>query len=204
MKTEQHELHGFEQRLLDELRRMIVAERASASAAPASRPDDLRSRSGWARRLALAGTIAVVAVIAMAAGLPFVDSDGGPSRSGPSAAYAVTASGNDTITVEINALRDADDLERELRRFGVPAVVQYAPPGKACIEQTFALIRPAGSGAGAIDQSEDGSMRFEIDKNTLQPGQKLFIYAVDHAPAHTGEPASSIGISIVDGKFAGC
>lgn len=201
MKTEQRELHGFEQRLLDELRQMIVAERPSASST--IRTGDARPRSGWMRRLTLAGTIAVVAVIAVAVGLPFVG-DGGRSGSGPSAAYAVTASGNGTVTVEITALRDAEDLERELRRFGVPAIVQYLPPSSACIEETFALIRPGGSGARAIEQSEDGSMRFEIDKNKLEPGQKLFIYTVDHAPAHSGEPASSIGVSIVDGKFAGC
>jgi hypothetical protein len=204
VKTEQRDLHGFEQRLLDELRRVIFAGRASMASQHVIGAGGPRRRLAWTRRLALASSVVVVAAAAMVAGIPFVDGEGGPPAGGPAAAYAVTANRDGTVTVEINALRDAEDLERELRRSGVPAVVQYRPPSKGCSEETFALIRPAGSGAGAIEESEDGSLRFEIDKNKLEPGQKLLIYAVDHAPAHPGEPASSIVVSIVDGKVAGC
>jgi hypothetical protein len=196
MKTGQHELTGFERRLLDELRRTIVANGLRPTSPPAVRPG-----LGWRRRLTLAAAIAVAAALALTAGIPFVDRGSTPPVSGPSAAYAVTTNEDGTVIVEINALRDAKDLERELRQAGVPAEVQYLPPGDACSEGAFALVRPAGSGAGAIEAREHGSMRFEIDKTSLQPGQKLFIYTVDVA---SGEPAASIGISIVDDKFSGC
>jgi hypothetical protein len=202
MKTEQRELHGFEQRLLGELRRMIIADQAASQ--PATGSDDPRRRLGWTRRLTLASSIVVVAAIAMAVGLPFVDGEGSLPAGGPSAAYAVTGNANGTVTVEINAIRDAKGLQRELRRVGVPAIVQYVPSGDACSEDTFALIRPAGSKVGAIEPSEEGSLRFEIDKNALEPGQKLFIYTVAHASGNSSEPASAIAVSIVDGKFAGC
>jgi hypothetical protein len=46
--------------------------------------------------------------------------------------------------------------------------------------------------------SEDGSLRFEIDKGALQPGQKLFIYTQDLPPGRQGghprQPASALGI----------
>jgi hypothetical protein len=208
MKTEQRELNGFEQRLLDELKRIVV-ERPSFASLPAAPADHLRARFGWRRKLMLAGAIAAASALAVTAGLPFVDGGGVPTAVGPSAAYAVTANDNGTVTVEINALREAEGLERKLRQAGVPAVVRYLPPGNACSEGTFMLIRPGGPEAGAIQMSEDGSMRFEIDKSALQPGQKLFIYSVDRAPGRPSgsarEPASTIAISIVDGKVvAGC
>jgi hypothetical protein len=85
--------------------------------------------------------------------------------------------------------------------------VQYLPPGKACSDATFTLVTP-GSGDGAIQMSEDGSLRFEIGKGALQPGQKLFIYTQQLAPGQQGgrprQPASALGISFVKGVFAGC
>lgn len=209
MKTKQRELDGFEQRLLDELRRMIVLERPGLASPPTARARTLRAGLGRRRRLTLAGGIAVVAALALVAGLPFVDGGSGTPGGGPRAAYAVMSNDNGTVTVEINALRDAKGLERTLRQAGIPAVVRYLPLGTACSDESFTLVSPAGPGAGAIETSADGSLRFEIDKNSLQPGQKLVIYTQGLEPNQQGEdatePASSIGISIVGGKvIAGC
>jgi Trehalase-like, N-terminal len=209
MNTKQRELHGFEQRLLDELRRMIVLERPGLASPPTTRARILRAGFGRRRRLTLAGGIAIVAALALMAGLPFVDGGSGTPGGGPRAAYAVTSNDNGTVTVEINALRDAKGLEHKLRLAGIPAVVQYLPAGTSCSEEAFTLVSPARPGAGAIETSGDGSLRFEIDTNSLQPGQKLFIYTQDLEPnqqgEHPTEPASAIGVSVVDGKvFAGC
>lgn len=183
MNTTQRELSDFEQRLLDELRRTIVADRRTPVSPRVTRR----------RRVTLAGGIAVVGAAALSVGLPFVDRGSGPA---PVGAYAVTANNDGTVRVEISALRDAEGLERRLREAGVPAVVRSVPPGDACAsENTFALIRPASPRAGAIDLSDDGSVRFEIDKDALRPGEKVFIY--------TG-PAGTIAVSIVDEKIAGC
>jgi hypothetical protein len=97
---------------------------------------------GWAGGL---GSLSQpVAALAVMAGLPLVD-----VGNGAAAAYAVTANEDGTVSVEINSLRDAEGLERRLREAGVPAVVQYLPPGKACSDETFTLVTP-GSGRGAI------------------------------------------------------
>jgi hypothetical protein len=199
MKAGQRELSGFERRLLDELRQTIVADRPSPAAPPATRAGILRPGWGWSRRLALAGSIAVLAAFALTVGLPFVDGRSGPPSS--RAAYAVTANDRGTVTIEINALRDAKGLERRLRRAGVPAVVRYLPPGNSCSEEASTLVGPAPLPA-AIETSEDGSVRFEIDRDVLRPSERLFIYSRE--PASEQQPASSIGISIVDDKFAGC
>jgi hypothetical protein len=209
MNTKQRGLHGFEQRLLDELTGMIVRERPGPASPRATQARTRRAGLGRSRRLTLAGGIAVVSALALAAELPFVDGGSGPTGVGPRAAYAVTANVDGTVTVDINALRDAKGLERKLRQAGIPAVVQYLPPGNACSEEAFTLVTPDKSGAGAIKTREDGSLRFEIDKSSLQPNQTLFIYTQDRAPnqqdGQPREPASSLGFSLVDGKIlAGC
>jgi hypothetical protein len=203
MTTEQPPLSGFERRLLDQLRHLIVVERPGLPSTPDAREGTSRARLGWRGRVALAAGIAAVAALAVMAGLPRVD--GGTS---PKAAYGVTTNDDGTVSVEIREIRDAEGLQRRLREAGIPAVVRYLPPGRACEEQAFALVRP-GSGRGVIETSEHGSMRFEIDKRSLQPGQTLVIYTIQDAVSgqpgdQTGEPATSLAISIVEGKVAGC
>jgi hypothetical protein len=203
MKTQQGPLIGFEERLLVELRRAIVENRSRLPSTPAGWTSNARARLGWRRRIALVGAVAAALAGALAAGLPLVD--GGTS---PKAAYGVTTNDDGTVSVEIREIRDAEGLQRRLREAGIPAVVRYLPPGRACDEQTFALVRP-GSGRGVIETSEHGSMRFEIDKRSLQPGQTLVIYTIQDAVSgqpgdQTGEPATSLAISIVEGKVAGC
>jgi hypothetical protein len=200
MKTGQRELSGFERRLLDELRQTIVAARPSPVAPTATQAAMQRHGWGRSRRLALVISVAVLAAVALTLGLPFVDGGSGPSSS--RAAYAVTANDDKgTVTIQINALRDPEGLEHQLRRAGIPSVVQYLPPGISCSEDAFTLVSPAGS-IGAIETSAEGSVRFEIDRSDLRPSRKLFIYSQE--PANGQQPASSIGISVVDDKFAGC
>jgi hypothetical protein len=200
-------LTGFEERLLHELRRVVIEESRSASA-PAPRAPIARRRSLWRRRLGLTGGVAAVVAFGLAAGLPLGGGNGG------SAAYAVTQNADGTVTVQINALRDADGLQRRLREAGVPALVQYLPPGKAC--EGMRVGRGARDPApGLVDSivhtNEDGSVRFTIDKREHR-GQTLVVRSQDFAPGQPvpgrteGAPqaASSVGVSFENGAARPC
>jgi hypothetical protein len=104
----------------------------------------------------------------------------------------VTANDHGTVAIEINALRDAKGLERRLRQAGVPAVVQYLPPGNSCSEEAFTLVGPARLPA-AIETSEDGSVRFEIDRDVLRPRKALHLLAgaCERAAARFGNRSSA-------------
>jgi hypothetical protein len=199
MTDEQRDLGGFEQRLLEELKLMLALERPGKPAATTPVPN-VPGRRRWGRRLALASALAAVAALALATGLPLVE-----ERSGPAAAYAVATNEDGRVVVEIREIRDAEGLERKLREAGIPAIVHYLPPGKACkeLEDTFTLI-DSGSTHGAIGGSEDGTMRFEIDRSSLGPGQKLVIYTRGLAPGQPGghprQPFYALALSVAEGK----
>lgn len=209
MNSTERPLSGFEERLLTELRRVVVVERQALGVREPSRP----ARFGWSRRVAMAGGVAVVLGVASAAGVPLlVDGDGAPP------AYAVTPNGDGTVTVEISSLRDAAGLESELRAAGVPAEVQYLPPGKACKEQTFVPAK-ASPGSGRVESSvsstASGPVRFTIDTGTIAAGQTLVIITQqlpvpNDAPTveSTGQPPaqgpSSIAIAWAEGPVGEC
>jgi hypothetical protein len=154
MNESQQSLDRFEQRLLTELRR-VVAERPAPIEASGFR---------YKRTLVLAGGLAAAAGVAIAAGLPIGGDSGGTK------AYAVSKNPDGTVTVKIDALSDAAGLERELSQAGVPALVQYVPPGKTCAAGAGVPAMPAtrstpseagvvtaeaggGAGVGPVTQS---------------------------------------------------
>jgi hypothetical protein len=197
--------HGFEQRLLRELRRVVDAQRLSVPAASsASTPAAARFHRGrrWTIGLGLAAGLGAAAVIAV----PVLSGDGGGTP-----AYAVTARDDGTVMVEINSLKDAAGLERKLRDAGVPAVVQYIPPGKACKHPTFTPApagtrTPMGAGmSGSVSQSGDHRARFTIDKRAVQPDRTLVIQTQQGAaPANMPTGPSSIGIAWAKGSVRPC
>ena len=207
MNASHRPLSGFEERLLSELRRVVIEESSSASA-PAAPAPIARVRFGWARRLGLAGGLAAVVAIGLAAVLPI----GGGN--GASAAFAVTQNADGTVTVQIIALRDAEGLERKLRDAGVPALVQYLPAGKACegVRVNRSGRDPAPHLVDSVVQmNDDGSIRFTIDKSE-HPGQTLVVRTQDFAPGQPlpGQPgdapeaASSVGVSFEYGTVRPC
>jgi hypothetical protein len=116
----QDPLGGFEQRLLRELRQVVLA---NSWVSPEPRRPAASGRFARVRLpLALAGAAAAALAFAIAVGLP-----GGGQ---PSKAWAVDQNPDGTVTVRIDSLSDAAGLERELNDAGVPALVQYLPPGK--------------------------------------------------------------------------
>jgi hypothetical protein len=207
MNARHRPLGGFEQRLLRELRRVVI-EQPGSSSAPVARTPIARARFRFTRRLVLTGGLAAVVAIGLAAGLPIGGGNGG------SAAYAVTRNADGTVTVQINALRDAEGLQRKLREAGVPALVQYLPAGKAC--EGARVSRGAGDPApGLVDAvvqvNDDGSIRFTIDK-TEHAGQTLVVRSHDFAPGQRvpGQPAgapaaaSSVGVAFENAAVRPC
>jgi hypothetical protein len=122
-RASERSLGGFEQRLLRELRQ-VVADGPRHSPEP-ERPVAARKPFGRRLPLALAGGAAAAIAIAIVGALSL----GGGE---PSKAWAVDRNPNGTVTVRIDSLSDAAGLQRQLNDAGVPALVQYLPPGKTC------------------------------------------------------------------------
>jgi hypothetical protein len=143
-RATQKPLGGFEVRLLRELREVV----AEGVAPPAIRHQRSLAGGGWLKRrwpIAVAAGLAAAFAALLLAGSPFGGSDDGR-------AWAVTSHDDGTVTVEIDSLSDADGLQRELRQAGVPAVVQYIPPGRTCGAQALspgAVTQSGGDGSTA-------------------------------------------------------
>lgn len=177
----------FEDRLLVELRE-VVAERPAPSAAPPP-----RRRRRPTPRLVLTGA----ATAAVAAGALIV-ALGGDSTA---PAFAVERQADGNVTVTIHRLSDADDLQRQLRAAGIPAVVDYTPPGKACRQPRGAAPSRddgAGKATSAIETRGDGSMTFTIARGSVGPGETLVV------STSGGADASTVGMQIVDGPVSPC
>jgi hypothetical protein len=94
---------------------------------------------------------------------------------------------------------------------GMPAVVQYIPPGKACKHPTFTPApagtrTPMGAGmSGSVSQSGDHRACFTIDKRAVQPDRTLVIQTQQGAaPANMPTGPSSIGIAWAKGSVRPC
>jgi hypothetical protein len=195
MNLDQRIRHGFEERLLAELR-AVVAVRADVHEVQTGGRRSHARRPGWRRRLALVGATAAVLAVAAAAGVPFLTGGSDP-------AYAVSTNGDGTVTVEINALSDAAGLERKLREAGIPAVVRYLPPGKACKAGWFEAAPVSGGGvtmSGAMVTGQ-GHVRFTIDPGTMAPDETLVIQTQGAAGA---SGPSSIGVAYAKGEVGPC
>ena len=192
MTIDQHRRGGFEERLLHELRSLVVAQHATG---PERRP-----RTWFAtrprRRLALAGSIAALLAVAAGAGVPLLSGGAAP-------AYAVSANDDGTVTVEINSLEDASGLEAKLREAGIPAVVQYLPPGKACKQPWFtpASISDRTAIKGGVERTSNGRTRFTISRN-LPADTTLVI--MTQVGARADAEAASIGVAFAEGDVPPC
>jgi hypothetical protein len=55
----------------------------------------------------------------------------------PTSAFASQRAADGAVTVQIDSLRDAGELERKLGEAGIPAKVDYLPWGMTCREPRF-------------------------------------------------------------------
>jgi hypothetical protein len=197
-RATQKSLGGFEERLLRELREVV----AEGAASPTIRRERSFTGGGWVKRrwpLAVAAGLAAAFAVLLLMGSPFGGND-------DRRAWAVSTNDDGTVTVEIDSLRDADGLQRELRQAGVPTVVQYVPPGKTCAGQasshasvTAPGLRSAGDHARAseslgggrravqIKSKPDGGIAFTFDA-AAHPGETLLIRSQGLAPGQVPAP----------------
>jgi hypothetical protein len=204
MKMDQRRRGDFEERLLDELRSLVVAQPSSGPERPLRRPGTwIAARSR--RRLVLVGSTAALLAVGVGTGVPFLSSGAGP-------AYAVSRNDDGTVTVEINSLSDAAGLESKLREAGVHAVVQYLPPGKACKQPWFTLASPEHSPGhepatkGGVEHTSDGHTRFTISKH--HPTDETLVIMTQEAaggssPSEAASP-TSIGVASAKGEVKQC
>jgi hypothetical protein len=200
MKSEKR--GGFEERLLDELRSLVVAQPSAGSDQP--------RRRAWVTsvprpRLALVGGIAAVLAVAAAAGVPFL-------TNGASPAYAVNTNDDGTVTVEISSLSDAAGLEAKLRDAGIRAVVQYVPSGKACKQPWFTpAARDHGANhdsgiQGGVEHTADNHTRFTISRHHPTDATLVIMTQVGAGPG--GQPgagsAESVGVAWGEGDVTHC
>jgi len=198
MSTDQRRRGGFEERLLEELRSLVVAQPSSGPGRP------VRGPRAWVasrprRRLALAGGVAAVLAVAAGAGVPFLSDGTAP-------AYAVSTNDDGTVTVEISSLSDAAGLESKLRDAGVRAIVQYLPPGKACKQPWLGDLAPRegppGPGEpairGGVQRTPDGRTRFTISKDL--PADRTLVIMTQVAGA--GGPSEAAGPTSIAVAFA--
>jgi hypothetical protein len=212
-RATQEPMGGFEQRLLRELRE-VVAEGALPSE-PALTYKGSLALGGWINRRWLIPVAAGVALTLAA--LVLLASPFGTSHNG--GAWAVTRNDDGTVTVEIDSLRDAGGLQRELRQAGVPAEVQYLPPGKACAGETAAPGVHEGGGPGSrrardhgqvghdllggrravqIRTRADGGIEFTVEA-TAHPDETLVIRSQGLSPgqAPAAHPAAANGVAAI-------
>jgi hypothetical protein len=162
-------LDTFEQSLLLELRRHIVAQ---TPAHPAARR---RWIAGGLAGLATAGAAAVV--ISLATGV-----------AGPTAAYGVESQPNGDVIVTVHDLADASGLERALAAKGVHADVRYV----AGFTQSGGQRRaPSGNDGSACDialAKIDGGLRFTLGAGQIAGGATLNIITSGSSPTDVGSP----------------
>ena len=178
-------MSNFEERLLHELRNMVVAQ-----------PVDRGQRRPFWRgpRLVLAGGLTAVLAAAAIAGVLLLSA-------GTQAAYAVIRNANGTVTVEVDSITDAAGLQAKLRAAGVNAVVTYLPEGKACKQPWFTpLGRPVGSVStqGGVDRLNGGGFRFTISADI--PADATVVISTQTGPGRQ----QALGIALAKGEVPPC
>lgn len=122
MKQNRAPKGNFEQRLLDELKR-VVTERGAEQA---TMVEDASPAPVWRR--APRPALAAVAVLAVAAAVLVFNSGG---HNAPNA-FAVEPQQGGGVTIKIYSLEDPAGLERALKQAGIPAQVNWLPAGMTC------------------------------------------------------------------------
>ncbi len=161
MTQDQRPRKGFEERLLTELKRVVVAQSGVPAHSRLASRAALR-RSNVKRRVSALIGIAAALALMLAIVLPALGGENGRSP-----AYAVTENQDGSVTVQINSIEDADGLEQKLEDAGVPAAVHFLPPGKLCNPRAWQVPEPPPSHERPptrvdIAQNADGAFIFTI------------------------------------------
>lgn len=205
IRSDRHELSGFEERLLAELKDTVRTRALGTAPSPASvspgTTGPIRHRETWRTRRGalLAGTAA--AAVAVAGGIAV------PALLGGSPAYAVDRGSDGTLTVQIRELRDAAGLQAKLRSLGLNAVVDYLPAGQHC-RQPRATLAPAGTRSVLVSMamsSRDNLTTFRLDPRAVKPGQTVILETTSGSvPGSPGAGSVGVMATVVEGPVQPC
>jgi hypothetical protein len=199
MKQQHTVDEGFQERLLQELQDVIIAQHGGQTA-----PRRPRWKRGGMR-------VAAVAVAAIALAIIIAQPIVGGDRLG-TPAYAVTKDASGVVTVEIRSIEDATGLEAAIEATGVSAAVHYLPAGKVCgpppDDETSIPVEFPGAAQPQVTITEtgDGTFMFTFDTRLFSPGDSVVIYA-QRAATEDGQPQdliASIGAIVLHGDFHDC
>lgn len=175
------DLDTFETALLLELRETVAA-RSGTTPRGALRA----SRTSTPRKIALAAAAAAATVlVALIPG----------ALSSP--AYAVAEGASGEITVSIDRLEDAQQLQEELKDHGVTADVRYLGDNMQCQPSRF---KPASSAPGSRTKFRVGTdgITVVLDRRDVDDGQTVVIAASRIRDGINGE------VGIATGEVAPC
>jgi hypothetical protein len=162
-------LDTFEQSLLLELRRHVVAQTPSL---PATRR---RWIAGGLAGLVTAGAAAVFISL-------------GTGVAGPTAAYGVESQPNGDVVVTVHDLADASGLERALADEGVHADVRHVAGFTQSGGQRRAPSGDGGSGCYIALAKIDGGLRFTLGAAQIASGATLDIVMSGSSQTDVGSP----------------
>ncbi|WP_043621707.1 hypothetical protein [Nonomuraea candida] len=175
----------FEEQLLMDLKAEMAAQ------------NERRRKIG--RRLIAGASVAGLAAAAAVA-LPLL------TGSEP-AAYAVSKNTDGTIKVQVKEFRDADRLQRDLKKLGVTADVTYLKPAYMCESDRGRLV------GGKYDTPEEwrksvhykvarpATKGFVIDPGQAKAGQTVVL---EYAEPEGGGPGSQLRALVVEGPVKPC
>ncbi len=175
------ELDTFETALLVELRDVVKTRSGSAPEAAV-----VASRTRIPRKLALAAAAAVAAVMVVL--VPGVSS---------SPAYAVTEEVGGEVTVSIDRLEDAQQLQDALKSHGVRADVKYLGDNMQCQPGRFEPATSTSTSRTTFNVSTDG-ITVVLDRRDVDNGQTVVIAASRVRDGIHGE------VGVADGEVGPC
>jgi hypothetical protein len=153
------QLDTFETELLHELRSTVAARCQERRAPRPHRARRVIRRTEVAVGAAAAAAVAAVVTLSL--------------RATP--AYAVDNGPHGTITVQVNRLEDAADLQRALAEHGVKANVTYLGFGMGCSPGRY---HPADSAANSATEFQVGEgIKVRLDRRDIARGETVVIAA---------------------------
>ena len=117
-------------------------------------------------------------------------------------AFAVDERADGTVDVWIKEFRDAADLQAELGRAGVKAVVDYLPAGRTCAMPRGKEAALGGRMRVGVGQDGDG-VRFSITKGQVKSGQTL-VLAVSRDEDDLAGPPVGMSLTMIEGQVSAC
>lgn len=177
--TTDQPLDSFESALLADLKKQVASN-------PAAAPTPARRHGRTVLGVSVGGVVA--------AGVAAF----GISSLTASPAWSVSES-NGELTVKVNRLEGAENLERELAAHGVKADITFLPPGMKCQDDRY-VEAPDRRGM----QIAVGGERFEVKLDAGAVGNdQTFVFWASVQQYENGHRAST-DFGIADGRVAPC